>query len=59
MLPDTGMKFGLTQSKAAIVEVVKNFQVMVHEKTRSDNYCAPGTFILSLDGGIHLKFKSL
>lgn len=53
------MKFGITQSKAAIVEVVRNFQVIVHEKTRSDNYCAPGTFILSLDGGIHLKFKSL
>ncbi|KAL5277984.1 hypothetical protein ACFFRR_002929 [Megaselia abdita] len=54
-----GMKIAIILCKAAIVELVRNFDIEVHEKTRKDNLCDPTSVIMKLDGGIHLKLKSL
>ncbi|KAM7349838.1 putative cytochrome P450 28d1 [Cochliomyia hominivorax] len=54
-----GMKFALTQAKAAIVEVIKHFEITVNERTRKDNYQSADSFMSGLDGGIFLDIKEL
>lgn len=54
-----GMRFALTQIKASIVEIVRNYEVHVNPKTRKDNRFDPTYFILRLDGGIWLDFKKI
>ncbi|TMW44306.1 hypothetical protein DOY81_010614, partial [Sarcophaga bullata] len=54
-----GMKFALTQAKAAIVEVIKHFELTVNERTRKDNYQSADSFMSGLDGGIFLNIKEL
>ncbi|XP_023294723.2 probable cytochrome P450 28d1 isoform X1 [Lucilia cuprina] len=54
-----GMKFALTQAKAAIVEVIKHFELTVNERTRQDNYQSADSFMSGLDGGIYLDVKEL
>lgn len=53
------MKFALTQAKAAIVEVIKHFELTVNERTRKDNYQSADSFMSGLDGGIFLDIKEL
>lgn len=55
----SGMRFALTQLKAAIVEIMRNFEVHVNPKTRSDNTFDPKYFLARLEGGIWLDFKKL
>lgn len=53
------MKFALTQAKAAIVEVIKHFELTVNERTRKDNYQSADSFMSGLDGGIFLNIKRI
>ncbi|XP_065365374.1 uncharacterized protein LOC135958399 [Calliphora vicina] len=52
-----GMRFALTQGKAAIVELVRNFNIKSNSKTRSDNLLDKSEFISRLDGGVWLDFE--
>ncbi|KAH8297953.1 hypothetical protein KR018_002762 [Drosophila ironensis] len=54
-----GMRFALTQVKAALVEVVRNFDIKVNPKTRKDNRFDDTYFMAALKGGIWLDFKEL
>ncbi|XP_037935753.1 probable cytochrome P450 28a5 [Teleopsis dalmanni] len=52
-----GMRFALTQTKAAIVAILTNFNISVNEKTRKDNKLDPKNFFGGLEGGIWLNFE--
>ncbi|KAH8373272.1 hypothetical protein KR200_001012 [Drosophila serrata] len=52
-----GIRFALTQLKAALVEIVRNFEIKVNPKTRSDNQLDDTFFMASLKGGIWLDFR--
>ncbi|XP_017006501.2 probable cytochrome P450 28d2 [Drosophila takahashii] len=54
-----GMRFALTQLKAALVEILRNFEIKVNPKTRSDNQIDDTFFMATLKGGIYLDFKEL
>ncbi|ALC45485.1 Cyp28a5 [Drosophila busckii] len=51
-----GMRFALIQIKAALVEIVSNFDISVNAKTRKDNLYDPAGVVTKLDGGIWLEF---
>lgn len=52
-----GTKFGIYEAKVAVAAVVGKYQISVDKKrTRSDNECDPGGFLLSLNSGIFLNF---
>lgn len=53
------MRFALTQIKAALVEILRNYEVRVNPKTRKDNKLDPAFFDLRLDGGIYLNFEKI
>jgi len=53
------MRFALTQLKAALVEILRNFEIKVNPKTRSDNQIDDTFFMATLKGGIYLDFKDL
>lgn len=53
-----GMRFALTQIKAAAVEVLTKFNVRVNPRTIKDNEYEPTAFITTLKGGIWLDFES-
>ncbi|XP_062125332.1 LOW QUALITY PROTEIN: probable cytochrome P450 28a5 [Drosophila sulfurigaster albostrigata] len=52
-----GMRFALTQIKAAIVEVINNFDVKINPKTRKDNLIDSSSFLPKLQGDIWLDFE--
>ncbi|KAH8358473.1 hypothetical protein KR093_000447 [Drosophila rubida] len=52
-----GMRFALTQIKAAMVEVLTNFEVKVNPKTRKDNLFHPFGVVTKLEGNIWLDFE--
>ncbi|EDW81881.1 uncharacterized protein Dwil_GK25425 [Drosophila willistoni] len=54
-----GMRFALTQIKAAAVEIVTKFKFQPNPKTRTDNLFEPTGVITSLQGGIWLDFEAL
>nr|XP_014098661.2 probable cytochrome P450 28d1 [Bactrocera oleae] len=54
-----GMRFALTQSKAAIAEIVRNFVIKPNPKNRSDNILTKDSFFGSLEGGVWLDFESI
>uniref|UniRef100_A0A0K8TWD2 Putative cytochrome P450 28d1 n=1 Tax=Bactrocera latifrons TaxID=174628 RepID=A0A0K8TWD2_BACLA len=54
-----GMRFALTQSKAAIAEIVKNFVIKPNPKTRTDNTLTKDSFFGSLEGGVWLDFEAI
>lgn len=55
-----GNKFGIYEAKVAVVEVIRKFKISVDTtKTRKDNICDPGGFLLSLDSDIWLKFNKV
>ncbi|XP_055850889.1 probable cytochrome P450 28d1 [Episyrphus balteatus] len=53
-----GIKFAQAQTKIAIAEIVRNFNVKLHSRTRRDNYVQPVYFLGSLEGGIWLDFEN-
>lgn len=53
------MKFALSQSKVAVVELIKHFELTVNERTRKDNHLAAEGFVTGLEGGIFLDIKQL
>lgn len=52
-----GMKFATMQSKAAIVEIIKNFIISVNDKTEKDLVIDPNEFMNIKRGGLWLDFK--
>ena len=54
-----GMKFAILQSKAAIAEIVKNFEISVNEKTAKDLIIGPTEFMNVKIGGLWLDFKAI
>lgn len=53
----TGMRFALCQSKAAIVEIIRNFDLTVNEKTKLPLIFDPKEFILMPEGGYWINYK--
>lgn len=53
------MRFGVVQSKAAIVEVVKNFDITLNAKTKDDYICIPKDILLQPIGGLWIDLKEL
>lgn len=52
-----GMKFAVVQSKAAIVEIIRNFKITVNEKTEDPLVLDPTEFLNIKRGGLWLNFK--
>ena len=52
-----GMKFALLQSKAAIAEIVNNFEISVNAKTPEKLIIDPKEFMNITTGGLWLDFK--
>jgi len=52
----SGMRFALTQLKAALVEIVRSFDIKVNPKTRKDNQFDDTYFMAALKGGVWLDF---
>ncbi|KAL7740102.1 hypothetical protein ACLKA6_015939 [Drosophila palustris] len=53
-----GMRFALTQLKAALVEIVRSFNIKPNPKTRKDNVLDETFFMATLKGGIWLEFEA-
>lgn len=54
----SGMKFAYMQVKAAIVEVVKSFEISVDKQTPADLKISPAEFMNVTDCKLMLNFKS-
>ncbi|XP_002069258.2 probable cytochrome P450 28d1 [Drosophila willistoni] len=54
-----GMRFALTQVKAALVEILQNFIIQVSPKTREDNALHNTYFMAMLKDGIWLNFEDI
>jgi len=54
-----GQRFGITQVKSGLYEILRNFEIIVDEKTRKDNIICAKSIIANLVGGIWLEFKEL
>ncbi|XP_037935752.1 probable cytochrome P450 28d1 [Teleopsis dalmanni] len=52
-----GMRFALTQSKAALSAVIRKFIVKVNPKTEPINKLDPKAFLAMQDGGVWLDFE--
>ncbi|XP_055845082.1 probable cytochrome P450 28d1 [Episyrphus balteatus] len=52
-----GMKFALIQTKAAIAEIVRNFNIKLNPRTNKDNKLKANAFLGELDGGVWLDFE--
>ena len=53
------MRFALTQSKAAIVEILRNFEISVNKKTQDPLIIDPQEFLNVKVGGLWLDFKPI
>lgn len=54
-----GMRFALTQIKAALVDVLKNYEVSVNPKTQEPIELDPKEFLTVAKGGVWVDFKKL
>ncbi|KAJ6638130.1 putative cytochrome P450 28a5, partial [Pseudolycoriella hygida] len=54
-----GMRFALTQSKAAVAEILRNFEVTVNTKTQEPLVLDPKAFLLLPIGGLWINLKAL
>lgn len=54
-----GMRFALTQIKACIVEIIRNYEIRINPKTRKDNKFDPTVWLPRLDGGIWIDFQKI
>lgn len=55
----SGMRFAYMQVKAAIVEVIRNFEISIDEATPEDLKISPTEFMNVMDHKLMLKFKSI
>lgn len=53
------MRFALAQTKAAMVEIVNNFQISVNKKTQRPLIIDPKEFLNIKTGGLWLDLKSI
>lgn len=53
------MKFGTLQTKAAIVEIVKNFDITLNSKTHDTYLYRPTDIILEPVGGLWVDLNEL
>ena len=51
------MKFGLGQAKTGISAILSKFNVTLSPKTEQPLKLAKGSFVLSAENGIYLKFS--
>uniref|UniRef100_A0A1B0CTA7 Cytochrome n=1 Tax=Lutzomyia longipalpis TaxID=7200 RepID=A0A1B0CTA7_LUTLO len=54
-----GMRFAHTQMKAAIIAIVKDFEISLDPKTSPNGELDPKDFIPDIIGGIWLRFKEI
>lgn len=54
-----GMRFALMQMKAALVELIRNYEVTVNKKTKVPFVYDPANFLLMPLGGIWVDFKPI
>lgn len=54
-----GMKFAMMQTKIAIAELIRNFEVSVNEKTQLPLTLDPKEILNVKTGGIWINFKAL
>ena len=54
-----GMRFATIQLKAAIIEIIRNFEISVNSKTEQPTVFDPKNFLLMPKGGIWLDYKPL
>lgn len=54
-----GMKFAMMQAKRAVVEVIRNFNISVNDKTEPTVVFDPAEFINIKRGGVWLDYKPL
>lgn len=52
-----GMRFGITQVKAAVIEIVRNYELTVSKKMKLPVVYDPKNFLLVPVGGIWLNMK--
>lgn len=53
------MRFAMTQAKAAVAELLRNFEVTVNPKTKEPLVLDPKAYFLLPIGGLWLNFKPL
>ncbi|KAG5671159.1 hypothetical protein PVAND_001372 [Polypedilum vanderplanki] len=54
-----GMRFALMQSKAAVIEIVRNFELSVNDKTQRPLEIERKQFINVVEGGLWLDMKAI
>lgn len=54
-----GQRFARTQSKACIIEIIKNFQLSINKKTQEPLVLDPKEFLCYPKGGLWVDFKKL
>lgn len=54
-----GLRFAYLQLKAALAEVIKNFEITVNSKTNEPIVFEPTNILLVNTGGVWLNFKPL
>lgn len=54
-----GMRFAMMQSKAAIAEIVKTYELSVNEKTQLPLTMEETNFLNVKKGGLWLNFKTI
>lgn len=52
-----GMKFALIQVKAAVAEIVRNFDIKLNSKTQKGHSLVPTGLVGELEGGVWLNFQ--
>ena len=53
------MRFALAQTKAAMVEIVKNFEISINKKTKRPLIIDPKEFLNTKAGGIWVDLKPI
>jgi cytochrome P450 family 28 len=54
-----GMRFALMQSKAAVIEIIKKFELSVNIKTQRPLVIDPKQFLNVVEGGLWLDMKAI
>jgi len=54
-----GMRFAMAQSKAAVAEIIRNFEITVSPKTKEPLVLDPKAFLLLPIGGLWVNFRAL
>lgn len=54
-----GLRFGMMQSRIGLITLLNNFEFSLSPKTNQPLEFVPKMFILTPEGGIHLKLRKL